>query len=86
MVNRNAVNCVVDYTNPMLKNIKSHRARVYAAMILALDRGVETILAAVEAIGETDNTIVIFTSDNGGADYIGTLTLAYRQVEFILLD
>jgi arylsulfatase A-like enzyme len=55
----------------MLNHIKSHRARVYAGMILALDRGVETILTAVEAIGETDNTIVIFTSDNGGADYVG---------------
>lgn len=60
-----------DYNNPLISHIKSHRARVYAAMILALDRGVETVLSAIDAIGETNNTIVIFTSDNGGADYVG---------------
>ena len=42
-------------------------------MILALDRAVGTVLAAIDAIGETDNTVVMFTSDNGGPDYIGRL-------------
>jgi arylsulfatase A-like enzyme len=45
--------------------------RVYAAMIRALDRGVGKVLAALRERGLEDNTLVIFTSDNGGADYIG---------------
>lgn len=54
-----------------LPGIADHRLRVYAAMIKGLDRGVGTVLEAVKANGLEDNTIVIFTSDNGGAVYIG---------------
>jgi arylsulfatase A-like enzyme len=54
-----------------LSSIKDHRLRVYAAMIRALDRNVAKVLAEVEARGLSDNTIIIFTSDNGGANYIG---------------
>lgn len=54
-----------------LSSIKDHRLRVYAAMIRALDRNVGKVLAEVEAQGLSDNTIIIFTSDNGGANYIG---------------
>jgi arylsulfatase A-like enzyme len=54
-----------------LSGIKDHRLRVYAAMIRALDRNVGKVLAELERQGITENTIVIFTSDNGGANYIG---------------
>ncbi len=39
---------------------------VYAAMIESLDENVGRLLNAVEESGEADNTIIIFTSDNGG--------------------
>jgi len=50
-----------------LSSISDHRLRVYGAMIKALDRGVGTVLDALRANGLEENTIVIFTSDNGGA-------------------
>ena len=40
-------------------------------MIRALDRGVGRVLDALRANGLEENTLVIFTSDNGGANYIG---------------
>ena len=52
-------------------DIKPHRARVYAAMIRSLDRSVGRINAALEEAGLADNTLVIFTNDNGGPGYIG---------------
>ena len=52
-------------------DIKPHRARVYAAMIRSLDRSVGRINAALEEAGIADNTLVIFTNDNGGPGYIG---------------
>ncbi len=54
-----------------LSHIEDHTERVYAGMIRALDRGVGRVLQSLEANGLTDNTIVVFTSDNGGAGYIG---------------
>jgi arylsulfatase A-like enzyme len=51
--------------------IKDQRLRVYGAMIRALDRGVGKVMAALKAQGVDQNTIVIFTNDNGGAWYAG---------------
>jgi len=54
-----------------LGHITDHRLRVYAAMIRALDRAVGRVLEALQANGLEDNTLVFFSSDNGGANYIG---------------
>jgi arylsulfatase A-like enzyme len=39
---------------------------VYAAMVEAMDQAVGQVLAALDEAGLADNTVVIFTSDNGG--------------------
>ena len=54
-----------------LVGIESHALRTYAAMIRALDRGVGRVLETLRAQGLEENTLVLFTSDNGGADYVG---------------
>ncbi len=54
-----------------LAGIENHTLRVYGAMIRALDRGVGKVLDALEANGLEENTLVIFTSDNGAANYVG---------------
>ncbi len=54
-----------------LAHVADHRLRVYSAMILALDRGVGRVLGALEENGLARDTLVIFTSDNGGAGYLG---------------
>ena len=53
-----------------LSHIKDERLRVYAGMIKALDRSVAKVEETLAANGLTDNTLIIFTSDNGGAGYI----------------
>lgn len=54
-----------------LANIPDHRHRVYAAMVRSIDRSVGRVLQALRDQGLEDNTIVIFTSDNGAPGYIG---------------
>ncbi len=54
-----------------LSHIEDHTERVYAGMIRGLDRGVGRVLQTLEDLNLDDNTIVIFTSDNGGAGYVG---------------
>lgn len=39
---------------------------VYAAMVTSIDASVGRLLDTFEALGELENTIVVFTSDNGG--------------------
>ncbi|MBY0563901.1 MAG: sulfatase-like hydrolase/transferase [Hyphomonadaceae bacterium] len=54
-----------------IAGIEDHTTRVYAAMIRALDRGVGDVMRALRDNGLDRNTLVIFTSDNGGAWYAG---------------
>jgi len=71
-----------------LGRIGDHRLRVYAAMIAALDRGVGRVLDALQANGLTNNTLVIFTSDNGGAGYLGlpNINKPYRGWKLTLFE
>lgn len=63
-----------------LPQIKDHTQRVYGAMIRQLDRRVGDVLDKLKATGLDSNTLVIFTSDNGGAWYAGIpdLNAPYR--------
>jgi arylsulfatase A-like enzyme len=54
-----------------LAGIESHTERVYGAMMLSLDRAVGRVLDALAVQGLEEDTLVFFTSDNGGANYVG---------------
>lgn len=54
-----------------LPHIQDHTTRVYAAMIRSLDRNIGRVLQHLKSQGLDDDTMIIFTSDNGGAHYIG---------------
>ena len=58
------------------------------AMVRALDRSVGRILETLDQKGIADNTIVIFTSDNGGAGYIGLpdINAPYRGWKLTLYE
>ena len=54
-----------------LAYIEDHVERVQAAMVMTVDRGVGKIMQALKDNGIDDNTIIVFTSDNGAPFYIG---------------
>ena len=71
-----------------LTHIDNHIERVYAAMIMSLDRSVGRIVESLKANGLSDNTWIIFTSDNGGANYIGLryINSPYRGWKLTLFE
>ncbi|TNE57076.1 MAG: sulfatase [Alphaproteobacteria bacterium] len=71
-----------------LSDIQDERLRVYAAMVRSLDRSLGKVLDALEQNGIADNTLIIFTSDNGGAGYIGLpdINRPYRGWKLTLFE
>lgn len=49
-------------------------ARRYAAMVGMIDRQVGEVLALLKELGVEQNTLVMFSGDNGGADYFPSAT------------
>ena len=54
-----------------LSFIENHEERVLASMVMTVDRGVGKIRDVLKKNNIDDNTIIIFTSDNGAPGYIG---------------
>jgi arylsulfatase A-like enzyme len=54
---------------------------IFAGMMKALDEGVARVLAVLEEQGYADNTIVIFTSDNGGEIFSDMAGLTGMKLE-----
>ncbi|MCD0450507.1 arylsulfatase [Actinocorallia sp. API 0066] len=48
------------------RELYARMKEVYAAMVDNVDQNLGRLLATIEALGELDNTLVVFTSDNGG--------------------
>jgi uncharacterized sulfatase len=71
-----------------LTYISDHVERVYAAMIKSLDRSVGRIVESLQKNGLSENTWIIFTSDNGGAGYIGLryINSPYRGWKLTLFE
>ncbi|UCD28415.1 MAG: sulfatase-like hydrolase/transferase, partial [Planctomycetota bacterium] len=64
-----AVHTPIQATKKYLRRVPSYitdeEKRTYSAMIIALDDAVGKILKAIDDQGITDDTLVVFTSDNG---------------------
>lgn len=68
-----------------------HPRKLYAAFIAAQDQRLGELFARLEALGQQDNTIIIFQSDNGHsteerAHYGGGSAGPYRGAKFSLLE
>ncbi|BEU99399.1 sulfatase family protein [Novosphingobium olei] len=55
----------------------------YAAMVRRMDEQIGRVLAALDATGQADNTIVVFTSDNGGERFADTYPFTGRKTELL---
>lgn len=56
---------------------------IYATMVRALDEAVGQVLATLEAQGLAENTLVIFSSDNGGERFSKTWPFTGQKTELL---
>jgi arylsulfatase A-like enzyme len=66
-----------------LRHFDGGTQEIYARMIAAMDREIGRVLAALDAHGLAANTIVIFTSDNGGERFSDTWPFTGRKTELL---
>jgi len=57
--------------------------QTYATMIRHMDEGIGQLLEALRAIGAADNTLVVFTSDNGGERFSDTWPLVGKKMDLL---
>jgi len=57
-----------DYNSPEFNHLE-HNEKIYYSMIKAVDRGIGKIIESLKINNKYNDTIIIFTSDNGGAHY-----------------
>ncbi len=54
-------------TEAVNREWEARRMATYAAMVERMDTGIGRVLEAVESSGRTDNTLIVFLSDNGAS-------------------
>lgn len=59
-------NLISKYSNIEPDSVKGHVHPKYAAMIESVDQSMEAVVKKLEELNLTENTIIVFTSDNGG--------------------
>lgn len=60
-------------TDPADRPMLTRHMEVFAAMLDNVDQNIGRLTAFLQQIGELDNTIILFSSDNGGTDAGGEL-------------
>jgi arylsulfatase A-like enzyme len=73
----------IAHTLTALAHYDGGNLTTYATMVRALDRAVGQVLAVLEEQGLADNTIVIFTSDNGGERFSKTWPFTGQKTELL---
>ena len=59
-------------------DVKDHNRKTYLGMVSAMDEAIGGIVDTLRNVGELENTIIFFTSDNGGFTNAGGRNRPYR--------
>ena len=70
-------------TNPADRPMLARHMEAYAAMLDCVDQNVGRLVAFLERIGELDNTVILFASDNGGTDAGGPIGMFNNYRRFM---
>ena len=70
-------------TDPADQPLLARHMEAYAAMLDCVDQNVGRLVAFLRQIGELDDTIILFASDNGGTDAGGTVGMFNNYRRFM---
>ena len=70
-------------TREHIGHLSGGSVETYLAMIHHMDEGIGRILAALKAIGADRNTMVVFTSDNGGERFSDVWPLTGKKMDLL---
>ena len=68
---------------PAIYHLDGGSVRTYRTMIAHMDEGVGRILDALQATGAADDTLVVFTSDNGGERFSDTWPFVGQKMDLL---
>lgn len=70
-----------DALSPEEKRLAARDMEVYAGMVDRLDQNVGRVIAALKRLGQLENTVILFTADNGaeGMDFTTTELKSVRE-------
>ena len=57
--------------------------KTYLEMIRQMDEGIGRVLAAIDETGAHENTLIVFTSDNGGERFSDTYPLIGKKMDLL---
>ncbi len=75
-----------DLERPELARIEGARRRNYAGLVVALDDNVSKVLDALETLDLAEDTLVVFTNDNGGQTQTGAMNTPLRGRKGMLTE
>jgi arylsulfatase A-like enzyme len=64
-------------------DVQGAKLATYTKMVEAMDRQINLILRSLDETGQADNTIVVFTSDNGGERLSNTWPFTGKKTELL---
>ncbi len=75
-----------DDTDPADRALFARHMETYAAMLDCVDQNLGRLVTFLETLGELDNTIIVFSSDNGGTDAGGPSGMFNNNRRYMALE
>ncbi len=63
---------------PDCAKMANWRRRTFCGMVKVIDEGIADVMHALEETGQANNTIILFSTDNGGAPAVGGFNYPFR--------
>ena len=68
---------------PRIEHLDGGSVKIYLEMIRIMDEGIGRVLSTLDDIGARENTLIVFTSDNGGERFSNSYPLVGKKMDLL---